>query len=235
MNESWAYGPGGTGGTCPPPKFLRSGKNKCKIRAKRKNFGKILICCEKIIVFHENYVMLRKIFGYVRKMFFDMSGKKFLVTSSPPARQQFWGKIWMFSLPVRANYIVPPPQRLGPYAHGTNSERGIYLLTGIYTGISTDTNTVFCWYQIFCCILLIKYCILYVYWHKYCIQTLGGDSAVCRIYNHPDRSAQVLRNLDEYLIDTTDYLRNKYPDCGNVILGDFNNFDLHNLASNHIV
>jgi hypothetical protein len=57
--------------------------------------------------------------------------------------------------------------------------------------------------------------------------------AVCLIYNPPDRSAQELRDLDEYLIDTTDCLRNIYPDCGIVILGDFNNFDLHNLASNH--
>jgi hypothetical protein len=36
--------------------------------------------------------------------------------------------------------------------------------------------------------------------------------AVCLIYNPPDRSAQELRDLDEYLIDTTDRLRNKYPD-----------------------
>ena len=57
--------------------------------------------------------------------------------------------------------------------------------------------------------------------------------AVCLIYNPPDRSAQELRDLDEYLIDTTDCLRNKYQDCGIIILGDFNNFDLHNLASNH--
>ena len=49
----------------------------------------------------------------------------------------------------------------------------------------------------------------------------------------PDRSAQEFRDLDEYLIDSTDCLRNKYPDCGIVILGDFNNFDLHNRTSNH--
>jgi hypothetical protein len=58
--------------------------------------------------------------------------------------------------------------------------------------------------------------------------------AVCLIYNPPpDRSAQEFRDLDEYLIDSTDCLRNKYPDCGIVILGDFNNFDLHNRTSNH--
>jgi hypothetical protein len=46
--------------------------------------------------------------------------------------------------------------------------------------------------------------------------------AVCLIYNPQDLSAQELRDLDEYFIDTTDCLRNKYPDCGIVILGDFN-------------
>jgi hypothetical protein len=189
----------------------------------------------------KNYCISRKLrdvtenFRICPENVFWCQEKNFWWPPPPPLANNFGEKYECSVCLFGQTILCPPPQRLGPYAHGTNSERGIYLLTGIYTGISTDTNTVFCWYQIFCCILLIKYCILYVYWHKYCIQTLGGDSAVCRIYNHPDRSAQVLRNLDEYLIDTTDYLRNKYPDCGNVILGDFNNFDLHNLASNHIV
>ena len=34
-----------------PPKFLRSGKKECKIRAKLKNFGKILKCPENFFVF----------------------------------------------------------------------------------------------------------------------------------------------------------------------------------------
>jgi hypothetical protein len=37
-------------GTCPPPQFLRSGKNQCEIRAKHKSFGKILICPEKFFI-----------------------------------------------------------------------------------------------------------------------------------------------------------------------------------------
>ena len=53
--------------------------------------------------------------GKFCRMFVDMSGKVFLGMS---ASQQFWGEILMFSLPVRANYTVPPPQtRSGPYAH----------------------------------------------------------------------------------------------------------------------
>ena len=37
--------------------------------------------------------------------------KKILVTfSPPPPRQQFWGKLLMLTLPVRANYTVPPKQ-----------------------------------------------------------------------------------------------------------------------------
>jgi hypothetical protein len=84
-------------------KFLRSGKNQCNIRAKHKNFWKILICPEKF------FVSLRKLRD-VRYNFLICPAK------SPPP-QQFWGEILMFSLSVRANYTVPPQTRLGPYAH----------------------------------------------------------------------------------------------------------------------
>ena len=56
---------------------------------------------------------------------------------------------------------------------------------------------------------------------------------VCVVCNPPDRSAQELRDLDEYLVNITDSLRNKYPDCGLTILGDFNNFGAPNLLSGH--
>jgi hypothetical protein len=46
--------------------------------------------------------------GKFCRMFVDMSGKVFLGMS---ASQQFWGEILMFSLPVRANYTVPPPPK----------------------------------------------------------------------------------------------------------------------------
>ena len=53
------------------------------------------------------------------------------------------------------------------------------------------------------------------------------------VYHPPGRSVQEHKDLDEYLISTTDLLRNKHPDHGLVFLGDFNDFDVCNLASNH--
>jgi hypothetical protein len=50
--------------------------------------------------------------GMSGKFIWGMSGKIFLVTSPP--RQQFWGKILMLSLPVRANYTVPPSNKMTP-------------------------------------------------------------------------------------------------------------------------
>jgi hypothetical protein len=49
MGRGGGGGGGGGGGTCHP-KFLRSGKNQCEIRAKHKSFGKISIRPEKIFV-----------------------------------------------------------------------------------------------------------------------------------------------------------------------------------------
>jgi hypothetical protein len=72
--------------------FLRSGKNRCEIRAKHKNFGKTLICPEKNFVslrklcdVMKNFLICpakfsyvcRKVFGKSGKIFFGMSGKKF--------------------------------------------------------------------------------------------------------------------------------------------------------------
>ena len=58
---------------------LRSGKNQCEIRAKHKNFGKILICPEKIFVSLRKLRGVRENFLICAENFFDMSGKKFLV------------------------------------------------------------------------------------------------------------------------------------------------------------
>ena len=60
----------------------------------------------------------------------------------------------------------------------------------------------------------------------------GVSIAICLIYNPPASSAQDIRNLNEYLIDTSDKLCNIYPDCGIVILGDFNNCEPQNIISN---
>ena len=50
---------------------------------------------------------------------------------------------------------------------------------------------------------------------------------LCIVYNPSDHSAQELRDLDKYLVNTTDSL------CGLAILGDFNNFGAPNLLSGH--
>ena len=52
--------------------------------------------------------------------------------------------------------------------------------------------------------------------------------AICLIYNPPASSVQDVRDLDEYIIGTSDKLRNIYSGCASVILGDFNNYDLQN-------
>ncbi len=54
--------------------------------------------------------------------------------------------------------------------------------------------------------------------------------AVCVVYNPPGRTAEELCDLDEYLMNTTDSIRNCYPNCRIVFLGDFNNFDVSNLT-----
>ena len=56
--------------------------------------------------------------------------------------------------------------------------------------------------------------------------------AICLFYNPPASSVQDVRDLVEYITDTSDKLRNIYPDCAIVILGPFNNYDPQNLISN---
>ena len=53
------------------------------------------------------------------------------------------------------------------------------------------------------------------------------------VYCPPDKSAQDRRDLVTYLSDTIDIIRFRYPDCGIVILGDFNGLDTSDLLSSH--
>lgn len=53
------------------------------------------------------------------------------------------------------------------------------------------------------------------------------------VYSPPGTTAQDQRNLTCYLIETLDTTRNKFPDCGISLLGDFNNLDLSELLSSH--
>ena len=61
----------------PPPKCLRLGKKQCKIQAKLKNFGKILVCPEKMFVFSRKLRDVRGNFVICPENFFGRSGKKF--------------------------------------------------------------------------------------------------------------------------------------------------------------
>ena len=49
--------------------------------------------------------------------------------------------------------------------------------------------------------------------------------AICVAYHPPGRPTESHKELNDYLINTTDRLRNEHPDQGLVLLGDFNDFD----------
>ena len=53
------------------------------------------------------------------------------------------------------------------------------------------------------------------------------------LYSPPDKSAQDQRDTINYLIETLDHARNKFPDCGIVLVGDFNNLDIPDLLTGH--
>ena len=57
--------------------------------------------------------------------------------------------------------------------------------------------------------------------------------AICVVYHPPGRSTESHKELNDYLINTTDRLRNEHPDYRLVLLGDFNDFDCGNLVSHH--
>ena len=51
------------------------------------------------------------------------------------------------------------------------------------------------------------------------------------LYSPPDKSAQDQRDTINYLIETLDHARNKFPDCGIVLVEDFNNLDISDLLT----
>jgi len=57
--------------------------------------------------------------------------------------------------------------------------------------------------------------------------------AICVVYHPPGLPVERHKNLSDFLITTTDYLRNNHPDHGLVFLGDFNDFDTNIFARNH--
>ena len=57
---------------------------------------------------------------------------------------------------------------------------------------------------------------------------------VCVVYNPPDKCVQEQCELCDHLESSIDTIRSKYPDCGIVILGDFNYLrNIHDLITSH--
>ena len=53
------------------------------------------------------------------------------------------------------------------------------------------------------------------------------------LYSPPDKSEQEQRDLVNYLIESLDHTHDKFPDCGIVLLGDFNNLNISDLLTSH--
>ena len=53
------------------------------------------------------------------------------------------------------------------------------------------------------------------------------------LYKPPDKSALEQRDTINYLIESLDHARNKFPDYGIVLLGDFNNLNISDLLTSH--
>ena len=54
--------------------------------------------------------------------------------------------------------------------------------------------------------------------------------ALCAVYNAPGKSAEEQRNLCDYIIRTSDFVRNQHPDRVLVVLGNFNQLDVSDIA-----
>ena len=53
------------------------------------------------------------------------------------------------------------------------------------------------------------------------------------VYCPPDATAQKQNDLVEYIISSVDQVQSAHPDCGIVILGDFNSLDITDILANH--
>lgn len=56
---------------------------------------------------------------------------------------------------------------------------------------------------------------------------------ICGVVYFPVASAQVQRDRTMYIIETLDSVKTSYPDCGVVLLGDFNTQDITDMLANH--
>ena len=76
---------------------------------------------------------------------------------------------------------------------------------------------------------------LWLWLRPTCLPRPLSGIAICVLYHPPGQPVQEHRDLNEYLVTTTDTLRNQYPDGGLIFLGDFNDFNMSSLATNHIL
>ena len=54
---------------------------------------------------------------------------------------------------------------------------------------------------------------------------------ICVVYHPPGLTISEHNDLNEYLINTIDLLRNNHPDLGLVIMGDFNDLEIRSLTT----
>ena len=55
--------------------------------------------------------------------------------------------------------------------------------------------------------------------------------ALCAVYNAPGKPIEDQNNLCDHIVKTSDFVRNQYPDCALIILGDFNQLDVSHITS----
>jgi hypothetical protein len=57
--------------------------------------------------------------------------------------------------------------------------------------------------------------------------------AICAVYHPPGLPQDDHQSLKEYLSSTIDLLCNRYPNCGIILLGDFNDLEISLLSARH--
>jgi hypothetical protein len=111
----WAGGAARGGGHVLPQNFYGRAKINAKFGQNIKNSGKFWYVQKKYLYLCENDAMLGKFFWYVRKFFFDMSGKNFLVTR--PRSPTILGENINVQFACSGKLYCAPKTRLGPYDH----------------------------------------------------------------------------------------------------------------------
>ena len=74
---------------------------------------------------------------------------------------------------------------------------------------------------------------LWLWLRPHCLPRPLSSLICCVLYNPPGATSQQQKDLVVYLIETLDVVRNRSPDCGVVILGDFNGLDVAEVLTHH--